>query len=34
MLQWIGHREESHYKLIMRTFLQVFPHTTLWSNGT
>jgi spermidine synthase len=34
MLQWIGHREESHYRLIMRTFLQVFPHTTLWSNGS
>lgn len=34
MLQWIGHREETHYKLIMRTFLDVFPHATLWSNGT
>jgi spermidine synthase len=34
MLQWIGHREETHYKLIMRTFLNVFPHATLWSNGS
>ena len=34
MLQWIGHREEEHYKLIMRTFLDVFPHATLWSGGT
>ena len=34
MLQWIGHREEVHYKLIMRTFLEVFPNATLWSNGT
>lgn len=34
MLQWIGHREEAHYKLIMRTFLEVFPHATLWSDGT
>jgi spermidine synthase len=34
MLQWIGHREETHYKLIMRTFLEVFPHATLWSGGT
>jgi spermidine synthase len=29
-LQWIGHREKSHYQLIMRTFLDVFPHATLW----
>jgi spermidine synthase len=34
MLQWIGHREEMHYKLIMRTFLEVFPHATLWSAGS
>ena len=34
MLQWIGHRDESHYKLIMRTFLQVFPHATLWADGS
>ena len=34
MLQWIGHREETHYKLIMRTFLHVFPDATLWSGGT
>jgi spermidine synthase len=34
MLQWIGHREEHHYRLIMRTFLEVFPHATLWSNGS
>jgi spermidine synthase len=34
MLQWIGHREESHYKLIMRTFLNAFPHTTLWASGS
>jgi hypothetical protein len=32
-LQWIGHREKSHYTLIMRTFLEVFPHTTLWLDG-
>jgi spermidine synthase len=24
----------SHYKLIMRTFLQVFPHATLWADGS
>jgi spermidine synthase len=34
MLQWIGHRDVSHYKLIMRTFLQVFPHATLWADGS
>jgi spermidine synthase len=34
MMQWIGHREEAHYKLIMRTFLEVFPHATLWGEGT
>jgi spermidine synthase len=33
MLQWIGDRPETHYKLIMRTFLSVFPHVTLWSQG-
>jgi spermidine synthase len=33
MLQWIGHRTEVQYKLIMRTFLSVFPHATLWDNG-
>lgn len=33
VLQWIGHRQESHYKLIMRTFLDVFPETTLWFDG-
>lgn len=32
-LQWIGHRPETQYKLIMRTFLEVFPHTTLWLDG-
>jgi spermidine synthase len=32
-LQWIGQREASHYTLIMRTFLDVFPHATLWLGG-
>jgi len=32
-LQWIGHRPASQYKLIMRTFLDVFPHATLWFDG-
>jgi spermidine synthase len=32
-LQWVGHRPDTQYKLIMRTFLDVFPHTTLWADG-
>jgi spermidine synthase len=32
-LQWIGHRSTAQYKLIMRTFLDVFPETTLWLDG-
>lgn len=32
-LQWIGRRETLHYKAIMRTFLEVFPHATLWCDG-
>jgi spermidine synthase len=34
MMQWIGQREPEHYLLIMRTFLDVFPHATLWANGS
>jgi len=30
VLQWIGHRPSVEYKMIMRTFLDVFPDTTLW----
>lgn len=33
VLQWIGHRPETQYKLIMRTFLEVFPEATLWVDG-
>jgi spermidine synthase len=33
VLQWIGEREKSHYLLIMRTFLETFPHATLWLGG-
>jgi spermidine synthase len=32
-LQWIGHRPPTQYKLIMRTFLEVFPDATLWLDG-
>ena len=30
VLQWIGHRPQVEYTLIMRTFLDVFPDATLW----
>jgi spermidine synthase len=33
-LQWIGHRPPTQYRLIMRTFLEVFPHATLWLDGS
>lgn len=33
VMQWIGHRQETQYKLIMRTFLDVFPEATLWFDG-
>jgi spermidine synthase len=33
-LQWNGAETETPYKLIMRTFMSVFPHTTLWGDGT
>jgi spermidine synthase len=32
-LQWVGHRPEVEYNLIVRTFLDVFPETTLWAGG-
>jgi spermidine synthase len=32
-LQWIGRRPLTQYSLIMRTFLDVFPHATLWLDG-
>jgi spermidine synthase len=32
-LQWIGHRPAPQYKLIMRTFLEAFPHASLWLDG-
>jgi spermidine synthase len=33
MVQWLAPFSEYQYKLLMRTFLSVFPHVTLWSNG-
>ena len=33
-IQWIGSTGETEYKLIMRTFVTVFPNTTLWHGGS
>ncbi|MFP5378353.1 MAG: fused MFS/spermidine synthase, partial [Vicinamibacteria bacterium] len=33
-LQWNGAETDVEYKLIMRTFLDVFPYTTLWVDGS
>jgi spermidine synthase len=33
-LQWNGAESETPYKMIMRTFMSVFPHTTLWGDGS
>jgi spermidine synthase len=32
-MQWIGRRPPTQYRLIMRTFLDVFPYVTLWLDG-
>jgi spermidine synthase len=34
MLQWVGRRPASQYRLIARTFQSVFPETTAWVGGT
>jgi spermidine synthase len=33
VMQWNG-GEDATYRLILRTFLSVFPNTTLWADGT
>jgi spermidine synthase len=34
MAQWIPARSDTEYKLIMRSFLEVFPNATLWAGGS
>jgi spermidine synthase len=34
MVQWIPERYDTEYKLIMRSFLEAFPNTTLWAGGS
>jgi spermidine synthase len=33
VMQWNGGDSATEYKLLLRTFLSVFPHTTLWADG-
>jgi spermidine synthase len=33
MLQWVGRRPETQYKLIVRSFQKAFPYTTAWLGG-
>jgi spermidine synthase len=33
VLQWVSPVSEFEYKLIVRTFLEAFPHVTLWGSG-
>ena len=33
-MQWNGGDTETEYKLLMRTFMSVFPYTTLWGDGS
>lgn len=34
VMQWNGGDSATEYKLLMRTFISVFPHTTLWGDGS
>ena len=33
-MQWNGGDTATEYKLLLRTFMSVFPHTTLWGDGS
>jgi spermidine synthase len=34
VLQWNGAEGDTTYRMILRTFMSVFPYTTLWADGT
>ena len=34
VMQWNGGDSATEYKLLLRTFVSVFPHTTLWGDGS
>jgi len=33
MVQWLEQLSEQQYKLLMRSFVDVFPYVTVWANG-
>jgi spermidine synthase len=33
MVQWLEQLSERQYKLLMRSFVDVFPYVTVWANG-
>jgi spermidine synthase len=33
MVQWLDRASEYEHKLLMRSFLEVFPYVTVWSQG-
>ena len=33
MAQWVDTSSETQYRLVVRTFLSVFPNTTVWADG-
>ncbi len=33
-LQWNGGETDTEYRMLMRTFISVFPYTTLWGDGS
>lgn len=34
MLQWMEQVSEEQYRLLLRSFVEVFPYVTLWANGS
>jgi len=34
MVQWLEQLSEQQYKLLLRSFVEVFPHVSLWVNGS
>jgi spermidine synthase len=34
MVQWLEQLSERQYKLLLRSFLEVFPYVSLWANGS
>jgi spermidine synthase len=34
MVQWLEQLSEEHYKILMRSFVEVFPYVTVWAEGS